>query len=223
MNTQRETFKDKPIYSLTDISQSLHSVIAKNYPRPYYIKAEIVRLNYYPHSGHCYPELAEKEGNVVKTQMRAIIWASAFREINARFKQITGEPMKEGINILCLATIEYDVKYGLSLHIQNVEPTYTLGDMVKNKLLVIERLKKEGVFTANKEKKLPLIPKHIAVISVETSKGYADFMVTLANNRYNYKFECTLFPSILQGEKAIRTINEKLTEIENARNKFDCV
>lgn len=223
MSTQRETFKEKPIYTLTEISQSLHSVIAKNYPRPYYIKAEIVRLNYYPHSGHCYPELAEKEGNAIKTQMRAIIWSSAFREINNRFVKITGEPMKEGINILCLATIEYDVKYGLSLHIQNVEPTYTLGDMVKNKLLVIERLKKEGIFTSNKEKKLALIPKRIAVISVETSKGYGDFMVTLANNPYHYKFECTLFPSILQGEKAIRTINEKLTEIETMLDRFDCV
>jgi exodeoxyribonuclease VII large subunit len=223
MAIERETFKEKPIYTLTEISKSLHSVIAKNYPRPYYIKAEIVKLNYYPHSGHCYPELAEKEGNIIKTQMRAIIWSSAFREINDRFVKLTGEPMKEGINILCLATIEYDVKYGLSLHIQNVEPTYTLGDMVKNKLLVIERLKKEGIFKANKERKLVLIPKRIAVISVETSKGYADFMVTLANNPYHYKFECTLFPSILQGDKAIRIITEKLTEIEGLVDFFDSV
>jgi len=219
----RETFNERPIYSLTEISKSLRAVISKNYPRPYYIKAEIVRLNYYPHSGHCYPELAEKEGLQIKTQMRAIIWASQFKDINERFKQITGEPLKEGINILCLATIEYDVKYGMSLHIQNVEPTYTVGDMIKNKMLVIERLKKEKTFHANKEKPLPLLPKRIAIISVETSKGYGDFMVTLDNNMYKYKFNCLLFPSILQGDKAITTITARLDEIENRLNEFDCV
>ena len=223
MENNRETFNEKPVYTLTEISKSLRSVISKAYPRPYYIKAEIVRLNYYPHSGHCYPELAEKEGSQIKTQMRAIIWASQFKEINERFTKITGEPLKEGINILCLATIEYDVKYGLSLHIQNVEPTYTVGDMIKNKMLVIERLKKEQVFNANKEKTLPLLPKRIAVISVETSKGYGDFMVTLNNNPYRYQFDCTLFPSILQGDKAILTISARLEEIEKCLEQFDCV
>lgn len=198
-------------------------MISKNYPNSYYIKAEIVKLNYYPHSGHCYPELAEKENGKIKTQMRAIIWSSQFQDINDRFINITGEPLKEGINILCLAKIEYDVKYGLSLHIQNIEPTYTIGEMVKNKLLVIEQLKKEKVFNANREVSLPLLPKRIAVISVETSKGYGDFMVTLKNNPYHYQFECRLFPSILQGDKAILTIPAKLKEIENIQDQFDCV
>lgn len=222
MSTARETFNEKPVYTLTDISKSLRSVVAKNYPRPYYIKAEIVKLNYYPHSGHCYPELAEKEGTQIKTQMRAIIWNSQFRDINDRFLKITGEPLKEGINILCLATIEYDVKYGLSLHIQNIEPTYTMGEMVKNKMLVIEQLKKEKTFNANKEKILPLLPKRIAVISVETSKGYGDFMVTLKNNPYHYHFECRLFTSILQGDKAITTITARLREIAEMQDQFDC-
>lgn len=223
MTEQRETFNNKPVYSLTEISKSLRSVIAKTYSRPYYIKAEIVRLNYYPHSGHCYPELAEKEGNEIKTQMRAIIWASQFKEINNRFEKITGEPLKEGINILCLATIEYDVKYGLSLQIQDVEPTYTMGDMIKNKMLVIEQLKKEKIFNANKEKKLVLLPKRIAIISVETSKGYGDFMVTLENNPYHFKFAHTLFPSILQGDKAVITIMARLDEIRSRTEEFDSV
>jgi exodeoxyribonuclease VII large subunit len=223
MTDNREFFNQKPVYSLTEISQSLRSVIAKTYSRPYYIKAEIVKLNYYPHSGHCYPELAEKEDNKIKTQMRAIIWSSQFREINSRFEKITGESLKEGINILCLATIEYDVKYGLSLQIQDIEPTYTMGDMIKNKMLVIEQLKKENIFDANKEKKLTLLPKRIAIISVETSKGYGDFRVTLENNPYHFKFEYTLFPSILQGEKAVGTITARLDEIRSRVGEFDSV
>lgn len=219
----RETFNDHPVYTLSEIAMSLHRVVERTYPQPYYIKAEVLKLNFYPHSGHCYPELVEKENNAIKAEMRAVIWATNYQRINQRFEQITGEKLKEDISILCLASIEFSPKHGLALHIQDIEPTYTLGEMVKNKLAVIERLKKEGVYTQNKSLPLPLVPKRIAVISVETSKGYSDFITTLANNQYGYCFQTELFPSILQGEKAIMGITGRLAEIELRRDEFDCV
>jgi exodeoxyribonuclease VII large subunit len=223
MGAARDTFNERPVYSLSEISKSIESVIAKNYTRAYYIKAEILKLNHYPHSGHCYPELVEKENGKIKAQLRAIIWSTQFREINNRFIKITGDPLKEDIGILCLATVEYSAQHGLSLHIQDIEPTFTLGELAKNKQEVIQKLKKENVFNANKLRKLPLVPKRVAIISVETSKGYSDFMVTLEQNHWNYKFKCTLFPSILQGDKAIITITQQLDKILNNLLDFDCV
>ena len=223
MEKQRETFNDRPVYSLSEITGSLKSVINKTYTRAYYIKAEIIRLNRYPHSGHCFPELVEKEGDRIVTQMRAVIWKTQVDEINAKFLKITGERLKDNISILCLATIEFSPQYGLALYIQDIEPSYTLGELMKNKLAVIARLKKEGVFEANKQLTLPLLPKRIAVISVETSKGYSDFMVSLLENSWNYCFECELFPSILQGDKAISTITAQLEAIAKRQNDFDCV
>lgn len=220
---QRDIFNDRPVYTLSDISKSLQSIISKTYNQPYYIKAEIIKLNYYPRTGHCYPELAEKEDEKIKAQMRAIIWSSQYKTINERFKKITGDIIKEGITILCLASIEYSPQYGLALHIQDIEPTFTLGEMAKSKIAVIERLKKEGIFNANKKMQLPLIPKRIAIISIETSKGYSDFMITLRQNNWNYKFDCQLFPAILQGEKAITTITEQLAVIRSRITEFDCV
>lgn len=223
METPRETFQDHPVYTLSEIAMSIHRVVERTYPQPYFIKAEVLKLNFYPHSGHCYPELVEKEGNSIKAEMRAVIWASNYQRINERFQQITGESLKENISILCLASIEYSPKHGLALHIQDIEPSYTLGEMVKNRNAVIERLKKEGVFLHNKNLPMPLLPKRIAVISVETSKGFSDFISTLNNNHYGYRFQTELFPSILQGDKAISGITGRLAEIELRRDEFDCV
>ena len=223
METKRETFNDRPVYSLSEITGSLKSVINKTYTRAYYIKAEMIRLNRYPHSGHCFPELVEKEGDKIVTQMRAVIWKTQVETINEKFLKITGEELKDNISILCLATIEFSPQYGLALYIQDIEPSYTLGELMKNKLAVIARLKKEGVFEANRQLRLPLLPKRIAVISVETSKGYSDFMVTLQENNWNYCFECELFPSILQGDKAISTITAQLDTIAKRKREFDCV
>ena len=92
---ERETFKNHTVYSLSDVAMSIHKVIERTYTRPYYIKAEILKLNYYPYSGHCYPELVEREGNTIKTEMRAVIWSANFQDINRRFVQFTGEPLPE--------------------------------------------------------------------------------------------------------------------------------
>lgn len=200
---------------------SIHKMIERTYTRPYYIKAEILKLNYYPYSGHCYPELVEREGNTIKTEMRAVIWSANFKDINRRFEQITGEPLKENIRILCLATIQFSPKHGLALHIEDIEPTYTLGEMVKNRQEVIARLKKEGLFERNRNLPMPLLPKRVAVISVETSKGYSDFMQTLQQNEYGYRFRTELFPSILQGDKAITGIMGRLGEIAMRQDDFD--
>lgn len=220
---ERERFNDLPIYTLSEIGRSLKSVIAKNYPSHYYVKAEIIKLNLYPKTGHCYPELAEKENGRVKAQMRAVIWATQFRQIEEKFRKITGETLKEGLSILALVTIEYHEQYGLALYIQDIEPSFTLGEMAKNRAETIERLKREGLFVANKGRVLPLVPKRVAVISVETSKGYSDFMITLQQNNWNYCFETELFPAVLQGEKAIVTITEQLANIALRVDDFDCV
>jgi exodeoxyribonuclease VII large subunit len=219
----RETFQDRPVYTLSEITNSLESVIAKNYNRAYYIKAEVLKLNHYPHSGHCYPELMEKEDGKIKAQLRGIIWSTQFRSINERFVAITGEPLKEDITILCLATVEFSAQHGLSLHIQDIEPIYTLGEMARNKREVIEKLKKEEIFFLNKQKILPLLPQRVAVISVETSKGYSDFMITLQQNSWQYRFQCTLFPSILQGEKALVSMPYQMSQIAKRQQEFDCM
>lgn len=215
------TFKGKRVYTLTEVANSLQSMIEKTYKHSYYIKAEIIKLNLYPRTGHCYPELVEKEGNIIKTQMRAVIWAPQYQSINENFRKITGEPLKDGISILCMASIEFSPKYGLALYIQDIEPTYTLGEMAKNRLETIQRLKEEKVFDANKRLPMPLLPQRLAIISVETSKGYSDFMLALKKHKYH--FETELFPSLLQGEKAVITIMQQLERIFQRQTEFDCV
>ena len=221
--SERETFNGHSIFTLSDVAMSIHKMIERTYNRQYYVKAEILKLNYYPYSGHCYPELVERDNGKIKAEMRAIIWSAKYKDINDRFLKITGEPLKENLSILCLVTIQFSPKHGLALHIEDVEPTFTLGEMEKSRLEVIERLKKDGVYNKNKTLKIPLLPKRIAVISVETSKGYSDFINTLRNNNRGYLFYTELFPSILQGDKAIIGMTHQLSEIKKRLSEFDVV
>ncbi|MBN2616217.1 MAG: exodeoxyribonuclease VII large subunit [Bacteroidales bacterium] len=213
----------KKIYSLLEISTGLRKAVNDAFPEHYWITAEIAKLNFYPKSGHCYPDLVEKQQGKVKAQMRANIWSSHYVQINRKFVSVTGEPLKDGIRVLFLGRLTYHEQYGLSLNIVDMEPAFTLGEMAREKKVAIERLKKEGIFDANRQLPFPLIPKRVAVISVETSKGYSDFVNVVRQNSWNYRFELRLFPALLQGDGAVQSITEQLAAIEKQKNQFDVV
>ena len=214
---------EKKYYSLLEITRSLESVIQKTYKRSYWIKAEIAKLNYYTHSGHCYPELVEKEGSKVLAQIRSNIWAGNFDRINKKFLDVTRENLKDGMTVLLLAKVGFHPVYGISLNITDIEPTFTLGELARERNESILRLQKEGIFHNNKSLALPLLPKRIAIISVETSKGYHDFTKIIAENNWNYRFFQMLFPALLQGEGAVKSIKAQLKRIQKAIAHFDVV
>ncbi len=218
-----DTENNRKIYTLLEISTGISRVIREAFPGYYWVKAEIAKLNYYPKSGHCYPDLVEKHNGLIKAQMRANIWSGNFQKINRKFLEITGEPLKDGLKILFLGKVTFHEHYGLSLNILDVEPSFTLGEMAREKQLTIERLKTEGLLDENKKRPLPLLPKRVAVISVETSKGYHDFKGVLENNPWHYRFRLTLFPALLQGDGAVSSINAQLQAIAAQKAAFDVV
>jgi exodeoxyribonuclease VII large subunit len=211
------------VLTLSQLTAGIARVFEESFPAAFWIKAEIAKLNHYPGSGHCYPSLVEKEKGVIKAEMRSTIWANDFMRINQKFMQVTKEPLKEGIQILFRALVKYHPVYGLSLQISDIDPSYTLGEMAREKMETIMKLKNEGLFERNQQLALPLLPKRIAIISVKTSKGFSDFINILENNPWGYAFSCFLFPALLQGDKAVDSIIGQLKKISRFYEHFDAV
>lgn len=217
------TGKDK-ILSLYELGQHIHSVIRQSFGgRYYWVKGEIHKLNYYQYSGHAYPELLEKKDNEVVCQMRGIIWRNDLMRIQQNFQATLGEKLKDNIYVLMLVSVQYDPKYGFSLQIKDIDPNYTLGNLLKQKQQTIDRLKKEGLFEENKKLTLNPVPQKLAIISVETSKGFRDLITTFQKfgNRYDIKYQ--LFPSLLQGDEAASQIKNILQHIQKNFKDFDAV
>lgn len=218
-----ETVNDRQIFSLLEVTKSIQKTLAERYKSSFWVKAEMNKLNYYKQSGHCYPELVEKTDGRVIAQIKSHLWKDDYLRINNKFLATLKEPLKDGIKILFQVKISFDPAHGLALWILDIDPSYTLGDLEREKLETIQKLKKEGVFDRNKMLKLPLLPQRIAIISVETSKGYADFLKVIDTNPWRYKFFRLLFPSLLQGDQAVNSIINQLRRIRKVKNHFDVV
>ncbi|MEI7661307.1 MAG: exodeoxyribonuclease VII large subunit [Bacteroidota bacterium] len=218
-----EKVSDRTIFSLSEVTKSIQKTLADRYTSSFWIKAEMNKLNLYPQSGHCYPDLVEKSDGKIVAEIRSTIWKDDFQRINSNFLNVLHEPLKSGINILFCAKISFSPLHGLSLSILDIDPSYSLGELEKEKQQTIERLRKEGIFSTNKALELAVLPKRIAIISVQTSKGYSDFRNVIDGNGWGYHFFYMLFPSLLQGEHAVESIINQLSRIKRVKHHFDAV
>ena len=75
----------------------------------------------------------------------------------------------------------------------------------------------------NHELELPVLCQKIAVISSETAAGYGDFIDQLTRNAYGYKFYYKLFPAVMQGEEAEKSIIRAFDRIYQYESFFDAV
>lgn len=187
------------------------------------MKTEIVKVNFYPKSGHCYPDLVQKNDGRVKAQIRSFLLGAIYRKINHEFQEKCGSPLKSGMKVLMQVKPQFHPVRGVSLQILDIDPSFTLGEMALQKKMALAKLEKEGLLNKNKQLYFPLVPKRIAVISVVSSKGYQDFKKIIDQNAQRFPIHLELFPALLQGDEAIMSIQNQLKKIQARRAFFDLV
>jgi exodeoxyribonuclease VII large subunit len=199
--------------TLTQLSETIKDTLTRHLDKSYWVIAEIseIRLN---QTGHCYLELIEKEGDFIKSKVKATIWSNNYRNISAWFESMAGSPILQGMNILANVQVSYHEVYGLSLNIKDIDPSYTVGERERKIKETIKRLMNEGVFDMNKMNNLPDVLLNIGVISSSSAAGYGDFMDSIVNSNLN--FEITLYNATLQGDQAAHSIIRALYKAAKA-------
>ena len=184
----------------------------------------IAEISDFRYNRHCYMQLLEKDANgTTIATARATIWQSTFYAINSKFQSATGQNLANGLKVMLQVSANMSEQYGLSLNVTDIAPEYTLGDMQRLRLEIIERLTREGLIDLNKELSLPLKPQRIAVISAAGAAGYGDFCNQLSNNASGIKFYTCLFAASMQGKDTAPTVIDALRRIDNNRQLFDVV
>ena len=211
--------------SLQDLNFIIKEAIDDALPGRYWVRAEMSDVRANASSGHCYLEFIdkdEKSGQIV-AKARGTIWARTFQMIKPYFEKETGHAFISGLKVLVNVSVEFHEVYGYSLSVLDIDPSYTLGDMVKRRKEIILRLQKEGIFDLNKELPFPLLPQRIAVITSQTAAGYEDFIKQLTENEHGFPFYIKLFPAIMQGEKTAESVIAALDRIFPHTDFFDVV
>ncbi|MCL2073836.1 MAG: exodeoxyribonuclease VII large subunit [Marinilabiliaceae bacterium] len=214
----------KEAITLFQLCGYLKETINDEFFNDIWVRAEIAEFRE-NRNGHCYLELIEKQtdSDQVAARVKSIIWSYTYRMLKPYFENETGCSLSNGLKVLVQVSVEFHEVYGLSLVINDIDPTFTLGDLEQRKREIISQLIEKGVFEMNKELPLPIVPQRIAIISSATAAGFGDFINQLENNQYGIKFEHSLFQAIMQGEQAPASIISAFDKIYENIDLYDVV
>ena len=209
--------------SLYELNSLVKETIESQMPDEYWVEAELSEVH--ENSGHCYLELIEKDNrsNTPIAKARAMVWKNNWSIIRPYFERITGEPLRAGMKVLLQVYPNFHPAFGFSYVVNDIDPTYTLGDLAKHRQEIIKKLKENGLYELNKELYIPFTPQRIAVISSDTAAGYGDFCKQMETIRYHIWYRTELFPAIMQGEHVEQSIISALNAINERIDDFDVV
>lgn len=208
-------------YTLSELCQAIEQVLQFELGDTYWVRAEIASLT---ERGHCYMELVEKaKNNTVAAKLRATCWQQVYHLLSAYFATETGQTLSVGMQVLLQVEVSFHSVYGLSLNVVGIDPTFTLGDLARQRQLTIQRLQEDGVMDLQRALTIPSLPRRIAVISAADAAGYGDFCHQLLSNSSGFLFRTQLFPAVMQGDQSPVSIIAALEQIAYQVEQYDVV
>lgn len=224
-----------PHIKLSDLTKKVSQVINQSFGSDFYwIIAEVSGHKFYPNQDRHYFDFVEKieNSNSETAKVKGIAWSSGSVAIKF-FQKETGQQFTNGLQVLVKVKVEFNIIYGLQLILHDIDQSFTLGNLEKQRRETLLRLVNDNAdfiklideeyITTNKKTKLNFILQHIALIASPNSEGYADFVHTMNNNQFMYKFKIDNYFSSVQGIEAEREIVNTLISIYNAQKQYDCV
>ena len=208
----------EPYLDLLTLLSAVKDAVAESFPVPVWVKAEI--SSWSPRAnGHCYLTLSQSRGGKIIAESRAIIWSWKYLSIKEFFESTSGEKLREGITVLVQVKVNYSELYGVSLYVEGIDPSFTLGEKAQERKRIIARLESGGYMDLQKELVLPELPRRLAIITSRTAAGYQDFQKHLQSG--GYAITTDLFEALMQGEQAPPSIIEALEEA--AEGGYDAI
>ncbi|WP_126546812.1 exodeoxyribonuclease VII large subunit, partial [Hymenobacter amundsenii] len=211
---------------LSELLARVRQTLSERFADSYWVVAEISDLTLPRTVGaHCYLTLTDQHttarGATLKAQARATIWSQRYQQLATAFEQQTGLTLRPGLKIMLRVQIKFHEQYGLSLDVLALDPTYTVGDLARQRLETLRRLAADDLLERQRRLALPLGVQRVAVISSATAAGWQDFVQQLQEAPYD--FALTLFPATMQGEGAPASIRAALDAIRPRRAQFEAV
>ncbi|MBK6783868.1 MAG: exodeoxyribonuclease VII large subunit [Saprospiraceae bacterium] len=210
-------------YTLFELNEYIKRVIALNFQEPVWIECEISQVK--ESRGNFYLDFVQKkeDSDEVVAQSSGYLWYKSALFLKKKLGDLFGALLKDGTAVKIKVYIEFHERYGLKLNIEDIDPSFTIGQLEMLRQKIIQRLKEEGKLNSNKLIPIPSVVQKIAVISSETAAGYIDFVQQIQHNIYGYQFTHTLFSAALQGSNTEKEVTAALMNIYERAEEFDII
>ncbi len=193
----------KMILSVTQINEYIRDLLSRDEVLSMIIvRGEISNLTLH-RSGHIYFTLKD-ENSVLKSVM--------FRSSAQRVRFA----LKEGMNVIVYGRISLYAPSGqYQLYAEDIQPD-GIGALYIAYEQIKERLAKEGLFDQARKKPIPKFPNTVGIVTSPTGAAIHD-MINVISRRFPLA-EILLYPALVQGENAYKSLINGLEYFNTQRN-----
>lgn len=206
---------EKPGLSLTAFLAQVGVAIAAQVPKSQWVRAEISQYRQL-NGGHLALELVEHsaEGKL-QARLNAFIWNARTQTLQDKFEHATGAHLAAGLKVMLQLSVDFNSTYGLRAIVEDVDPSYTLGDIAAKLNAIREALIQSGVFALNKALPSPVEFCRVAVISPKDAAGLGDFRQDADRLALAGICEFVYYTATFQGEDAPRSLLSALSALRS--------
>ncbi|MBU0753991.1 MAG: exodeoxyribonuclease VII large subunit [Planctomycetes bacterium] len=207
-------------FSIREVAEGIAVALGMAFPDAFWVVGEIQGLDRGKHGKHWYFQLCESQGDGDVYRLGATLWNRTRDRLFGAKGKLRGllDPKEnlDGIKIRALCRADFYAPYGkISLHVDDIDPAYTLGDLEAKRQALIEKLTASGRLFKNKDTHLEEVPLRLGLITSEGSAAYNDFMKELEKSGIGFEIFCC--DARMQGEEAPATIRAAFAALKRIK------
>jgi exodeoxyribonuclease VII large subunit len=200
----RET--TQKIYTVSELTRGIRSLLESEFPA-IWVEGEISNFKHHS-SGHMYFTLKDEAA-----QISAVFFARA--------NQFLKFDLENGQKVIAIGRISvYDQRGQYQIYVQRLEPK-GIGALQLQFLQLKERLEKEGLFSEERKKPVPLYPKRIGLVTSPTGAAIQDMLKIFKARKYG--LQLFLVPVKVQGDGAGLEIAGAIDQLSQLDEPLDVI
>ena len=192
---------DEVTLSVSQYIGVMNEVLKASQGSGVWVQGEIEGLN--SRGKHTYFNIVER-GDGGSAALNVAIWEFNMRKMRPLMEQHRLE-LANGIKVRLFGSGDLYLERGsFSFKASKIDPRFTLGDLAGLRDEVIQRLKKAGLYEANRRVPLPLVPMKLAVVTSVGSAAHADTLHELTESGLG--FDIRVVDARVQGDDAVPSL-----------------
>ena len=207
--------------SISEVVERISRALAREFPAPVWIVGtllgfdKIARRDLRSYSFN----LADCDADGKPThQLDAVMWPNIYQAMGAKFRA-AGVELRDTLPVLFKVGVRmWEATGRLQLYVEDADPSYTVGKILKNLDAIHDRLIAEGLAGRNVGQPWPELPLRVGLIT-SPKDGFGDFHKILSCS--GFPFVIYFAQSRVQGPETAASVTAALARL--ATEDVDCI
>ena len=209
--------------TISELYNEVDAVLKATFPasRELWVRGEIQKIS--DSSGHCYIDLVDPEaqGERQPPTLKVKCWRSKWGSLKADLRA-QGIFLEAGMTVVLRGSLDfYRVRAEVGFILADIDVTALLGKMALDRAALIEALQKEGLFDAQRQLDVPLVPLRVGLVGSPNTEGFNDFLGQL--ERSGFSFVVTVVKATVQGQNAPREVAQAIATLHDEEIDVICL